>query len=671
MAYRNLFVSIMENSLVKKICPLPVELSEIKKNILCTEEGCNRMFLNSSNLDMHLLKHHKKANKQFIRLNNSQMRYQYHCPIEKCSYNMNSERFFKNMKYLKQHFLKVHAEKNFSCEKCQKGFSTEAAKKKHVRLCGVKFTCSCSNSYDSYEALITHAKRYQHTFDERFKTYGKEAPPMVNVDSNNSCNAVNITQELQTSSTAIAVPVRLLAAVALSELSSKCLGTAVDKGVQTEARNGDSKRHRKAPSPCKTSERSIRRRTSTQTQTVTRNNKHPKISTETQTMGDYILKKAMRAADIPLLPKETKCQGTSKKRRKSMETQTVSPSNSTVYNSNNDQVMNFVEKYSSVADSNINFSPLNQFPLTSSSYTPLCNNTSPYRLDIDVGLPDIWLGAKNSSGTQTSPIALSTLMEHEEMLSDSVTQTDLNLALFGSESCESSSRGIHTSSSQTMTSLQSYFEDTSDSNFGSGVINPSVTFGPALTSSSCGTTMDALSTLSDEPGYSSEPMDRMLTGNTTKMIFDANKSCSTETQTDVNSSFCQCTDENDTSFTLCSNIETQTTEDLASLDQLLHMNMCTQTCDDFLFSDLGFVDIETQTAGDDSLLVSTETQTALSGCSDNNLAGSTIRPWFLANNSGGKPALSVTSHMETQTNTNEFRELIAALAKQEPDDKLL
>lgn len=572
---------------------------------------------------------------------------------------MNSNRFFKNMKYLKQHFLKVHAEKNFYCEMCKKGYSTEAAKKKHVRMCGVKFMCSCNYSYDSYEALITHAKRHQHTFDERYKSYGKDTSAQPSVE-NGINSSMNLTQDLQSTSTAIAVPVHLLAAVALSELSGKCLGTAVDKGIQTETKNLENKRQRKAPSVCRNS---TRRRTSTQTQTgnVARN-KHPKISTETQTMGDYILKKAMRAADIPILPKEScdvKKEIKTKKRRKSMETQTTNHLNTSMCDNNNDNMINYVDKYSPVMDPSMNFASLNQFP--SLPYTSLCSNGSPYRLDME--LPDLWMNEKNSSGTQTSPVALNTLMEHEEMLSHSVTQTDLNLALFDTDACEPSTSNI---SSQTMNSLQSYFEDTSDSSFGSSVI-PSVPFGPVLASTTCGTSMDPLVTLSDEPGYSSEQIDRILTRNT-KLIFDENKSCSIETQTelDINNTFYQGTDD-DTSFTLCSNIETQTTEDLSSLDHLLYTNMCTQTCEDFLFSDLGFVDIQTQTAGDDSLLVSTETQTALSGCSENE-GGNSSKPWFL---SSVKPTMSGTSHMETQTNTNEFREFIAALVKQEPDDKLL
>lgn len=88
------------------------------------------------------------------------------------------------------------------------------------------------------------------------------------------------------------------------------------------------------------------------------------------------------------------------------------------------------------------------------------------------------------------------------------------------------------------------------------------------------------------------------------ILHEEGKSCSTETQTEVNS---------DTVFESCQdmfmNIETQTTQEL--LDH--YNNICTQTCDDFILSDLGFSDIETQTVWPDfnidNSLVSTETQT--------------------------------------------------------------
>nr|AGM32726.1 uncharacterized protein [Coptotermes formosanus] len=155
---------------VIKVCPPPSELCVIKTNIHCPEEGCRSVFKNSGNLDMHLSKHHKRKD---ILKKEDEVRCQYHCPVDKCPYNLNSRQFFKRFKYLKQHYLKVHAEKTFQCEKCLKGFSTEAAKHRHLRMCGIKFTCSCNHAYESYEALLTHAKRLSHTFDGKFKLYGK------------------------------------------------------------------------------------------------------------------------------------------------------------------------------------------------------------------------------------------------------------------------------------------------------------------------------------------------------------------------------------------------------------------------------------------------------------------------------------------------------------------
>jgi hypothetical protein len=83
---------------VIKICPPPSELSVIKTNVHCPEEDCRSVFKNTANLDMHLLKHHKKS----ILKKSDGVNCQYHCPIEECPYNLNSRQFFKRLKYLKQ-----------------------------------------------------------------------------------------------------------------------------------------------------------------------------------------------------------------------------------------------------------------------------------------------------------------------------------------------------------------------------------------------------------------------------------------------------------------------------------------------------------------------------------------------------------------------------------------
>jgi hypothetical protein len=89
---------------VIKVCPPPSELCVIKTNIHCPEEGCRSVFKNSGNLDMHLSKHHKRKD---ILKKEDEVRCQYHCPVDKCPYNLNSRQFFKRFKYLKQVSLDI------------------------------------------------------------------------------------------------------------------------------------------------------------------------------------------------------------------------------------------------------------------------------------------------------------------------------------------------------------------------------------------------------------------------------------------------------------------------------------------------------------------------------------------------------------------------------------
>lgn len=84
---------------VIKVCPPPSELCAIKTNIHCPEEGCKSVFKNTANLDMHLLKHHKKKD---ILKKDEGVNCHYHCPVEGCPYNLSSGQFFKRLKYLKQ-----------------------------------------------------------------------------------------------------------------------------------------------------------------------------------------------------------------------------------------------------------------------------------------------------------------------------------------------------------------------------------------------------------------------------------------------------------------------------------------------------------------------------------------------------------------------------------------
>lgn len=61
-----------------------------------------------------------------------------------------------------QHIAKVHAEKKFSCAKCQKSFGKEYYRRYHEQTCGIEWKCDCGIAYSSRLSLLTHARRTQH-----------------------------------------------------------------------------------------------------------------------------------------------------------------------------------------------------------------------------------------------------------------------------------------------------------------------------------------------------------------------------------------------------------------------------------------------------------------------------------------------------------------------------
>lgn len=149
---------------VLKITPKISELTpSTDKKIVCPEINCESTFQNSSRLNFHLKNHHKKVvqpevnHKNFIK--------NFHCPVSECIYHENSTnyRFFTCLKYLRQHFLKVHAEKSIKCDNCDRCFLNENLKLNHQKHCGLKFSCNeCGWEYNSKEALQTHGKRKNH-----------------------------------------------------------------------------------------------------------------------------------------------------------------------------------------------------------------------------------------------------------------------------------------------------------------------------------------------------------------------------------------------------------------------------------------------------------------------------------------------------------------------------
>lgn len=89
------------------ISPEISELCEIKTNIKCTEGGCSSVFMNSSNLEMHLIKTHQKCSSYLDKKQNDVV-FHYFCPVDGCKYQLNRNRqetelrWFTKMKFLKQ-----------------------------------------------------------------------------------------------------------------------------------------------------------------------------------------------------------------------------------------------------------------------------------------------------------------------------------------------------------------------------------------------------------------------------------------------------------------------------------------------------------------------------------------------------------------------------------------
>lgn len=157
---------------IEHYTPSP-ELLKPFHQIKCSQPDCTSIFTNQANYDMHLEKHHRLTPPE--KSNHTKL---YYCPEDKCiyQYGTTNSKHFKNFKYLRQHYQKVHLTKDFQCEECKKSFATQTQLQKHQReLCGKKFTCNdCNWSYDSMEALLTHGKRKGHNVKEVVEVKKKE-----------------------------------------------------------------------------------------------------------------------------------------------------------------------------------------------------------------------------------------------------------------------------------------------------------------------------------------------------------------------------------------------------------------------------------------------------------------------------------------------------------------
>ncbi|EZA57141.1 ATM interactor [Ooceraea biroi] len=522
----------------KIICPPPEELSVIVNNVTCQ---CGLVFKNESRYRLHDLKVHQK--KKLDKITKENVRY--HCPVQSCVYAVNSQKCFSSLKYLKQHYLKVHAERKYACDRCSKSFSTESAKDGHVRVCGIEFTCTCSKTYTTYEALLTHAKRLQHVITEKENFLNTTSLRCANFKS---VRVVFPTEIVNKPVTILPKPDKSSKNISITTRSTSDAGTQTDdykgsKRVSSRSKFTSNNQHYAKR----------RKRVSKQMQTSKGSGK----STQTQTQ-------AVRSAS------EARRRGGGRRASSKQSEHAL------------------IKEELNLGD---NFASANLFP------------SSPLPLRHDVGLQDFW-EEKNTSGTQTLPEK-----DIFKEFIDNVTQTEFEALSTHEHSYNPPIQCVPVSTVVLMTL-------------------PYVVVTPPVATE----------------GYSSAPADGVYQVNPTlshaAKTFDDGFS-SIETQTEQAFSPSLYSESLPGSFALGSNMETQSTNNLDNMAQLLYNNMCTQTCDEMLSSDLGLSNIQTQTAWThDDTTVSTETQTKSLICqSDCNIPIGGCRSWLNTQ----------TSHTETQT----------------------
>lgn len=286
-SFASFYVTEMDETAAKKFYPSVEELNKVNSLVHCPEKDCTGVFYSTSNLNLHLAKTHKKEHL----LKNVDAVREYYCPETDCLYNKN--KFFKSMKCLKQHYLKVHSEKKFVCDICCKGFSTQASKNAHVEYCGVVFKClECYSSYPSYESLVTHGRRKKHNILEK---------SLFKMKDDKIVEAIHKLNEKSSSNTCINKIIKRGECILLPKgsVSLQILNSydkiALDKSSQTEIKL---KRNVNKSSPDEYSNRETQTLKGTKFQT----------STETQTIGDYTSRKT--------------CNINSDENRKSIKTQT-------------------------------------------------------------------------------------------------------------------------------------------------------------------------------------------------------------------------------------------------------------------------------------------------------------------------------------------------------------
>ncbi|XP_068812151.1 ATM interactor isoform X1 [Struthio camelus] len=199
--------------------PSVTELSQVRTNILCTVPGCGKVLPNSPALNMHLSKAHRlqdgKLNAPMRKGLKTSQKF-YCCPIEGCPRGPN--RPFSQFSLVKQHFMKMHAEKKHKCDKCSNSYGTEWYLKRHIEDCGKTFQCTCGCPYASRTALLSHIYRTGHEIPAEHRDppskkkkmetsiHNQQLTEKANEAFINAHNSSPVTQELDSSEVKLVAP---------------------------------------------------------------------------------------------------------------------------------------------------------------------------------------------------------------------------------------------------------------------------------------------------------------------------------------------------------------------------------------------------------------------------------------------------------------------------------
>jgi len=145
---------------IVKLTPSPEELlvkKQSNESIKCSEPECDYLARNTSVLGLHKAKVHKIKHTS----SDKEKVYNYHCPIQSCYFH--TDRYFKSLEVLKTHYMKLHSDKKFTCQKCKKAFGLERDCLRHEKECGQNFAClNCKKVYTSSSMLKKHCEIHQH-----------------------------------------------------------------------------------------------------------------------------------------------------------------------------------------------------------------------------------------------------------------------------------------------------------------------------------------------------------------------------------------------------------------------------------------------------------------------------------------------------------------------------